>query len=143
MAGLLSTMRLKFHCVSPSSSIGDSAVTVAVLGPLSSKEISPKKSPGPIFLRGLPFTDTVAAPFMIRKNPRPDSPSRARTAPSRCLTCLALRASASTSFLESSEKIGTCESILTTFLSATSGSSLRNGPGRIVSEGRRLPARKV
>src|SRR5439155_7377702 len=123
IAGLLSTSRLKTHWVSPSMWIGESDVTVADRGPLSSSEISPKKSPGDILARVRPLTVTVAVPSTIRKKPSPASPSRARTASAGWCTSLADRASATRSFFESSENSGTAASILTGSCLATSRSS--------------------
>src|SRR6266511_4807754 len=130
MAGFCSISRLKVQGVMPSVVTSLWAVQVAVRGPPSSSEISPKKSPGPIFLRDLPPTATLTSPSRIRKKPTPESPSRANTAPLRCVTSLDAVAIDLSSLVESSSKIGTPASILTGSCLVTTHSFGRSPLGR-------------
>src|SRR5438552_308829 len=105
--GLESMRRLKTHGVNPRVVTSVSAVTVAVLGPPSSREISPKKSPDPSLGPARSPTFTATVPSMMRKKPSPDCPSLARTAPWRWVTSFAERAILLSSGLESSSNRGT------------------------------------
>jgi hypothetical protein len=135
MDGFCSISRLNTHAVIPSVVMGVSAVTVAVLGPWSMREISPKKSPGPILFRARPPTETLAVPSVIRKKPTPESPSRASTAPSRWLISFADWAIARSSFLERPSNSGTSESSFTRSVATSrSFASIEPSVAGIVSE---------
>ena len=120
-----------------------SAVTVAVRGPPSRSEISPKKSPGPSFAAERSPIVTPAVPSVMRKNPMPDCPSRARTDPSRCVTSFAARAIWVSSDLESPSNRGTSPSSFTASALATSPPSGTLGDLADCSRGRAMSGKPV
>ena len=107
MAGTSSITRPKSLAVITTSRVGSSAVTVAVRGPSSSRDISPKNEPAGIEPTLRPLIDASAMPSATTKNSSPASPSLVSTVPDGTRRSSATAARRPTSFLLRAENIDT------------------------------------
>src|SRR5205807_622286 len=95
------------HANSLMERVGSSAVTVAVRGPSSSRDISPKNEPAGIEPTLRPLIDASAMPSATTKNSSPASPSLVSTVPDGTRRSSATAARRPTSFLLRAENIDT------------------------------------